>query len=264
MSIEFLSKNKLAEIRSLNIRKNREKLLLTKVEGFKAVQETMNTPEFVRYIVINEEAENRLQDLIKVAAAKKIPCFMLNCTNFKSCCSTKTPQNILAVTGLPEFLSLNEIKSETDKKILILDKIQDPGNVGTLIRTAAAFEIKTVISTKGSVELSNPKVVRSTAGLFWKLKFCVNFELNEIFEQLAKEKYEILLADLSGKPYYNHQFRTPWALILSNEGAGFSDYLDNSASDKLRLISVPLSEEVESLNVAVAGAIILARSYSKN
>ncbi len=156
-----------------------------------------------------------------------------------------SPDGIAAIATLPQSQSL-----EGKKKILILDKIADPGNLGTLLRTALALNWDGVIFTPGTVDPFNDKALRASKGAIFSLPFA---HLSE--EQLAtfvKPLY-IYVADLDGTPLPQATFEEPLALVLSNEGAGASSW----KSDKVKKVLIPMHHDVESLNVAMSGSILL-------
>ena len=156
-----------------------------------------------------------------------------------------SPDGIAAIASLPKPQLL-----ERKQKILILDKIADPGNLGTLLRTALALNWDGVIFTPGTVDPFNDKALRASKGALFSLPYA-NYSLEELTEFV--KPFYIYLADLKGVPLSKAKFQSPLALILSNEGAG----PDKWAKPQAQKISIPMSNNVESLNVAVSGAIIL-------
>jgi len=272
INFEYLSNAKITELRALQTRKLRQKKGLTFIEGLKAVAEAASTFKNINYIVLNDKSTEELQIAQRFAKEKQIPCFLLTDDVFKELTLTQTPQSIIAVVKSPENIPLQEVFDDKPAKILILDKIQDTGNVGTLVRSAAAFGVDYIITVKGTIEIANPKVVRAAAGLLWKMKFSLDNSIEDLIEQLQFNEYHMLIADVTGESYKKFQPQEPYALILSNEGNGLSEKFrnvvetqqcsvstgSNAASSRWHKIAIQHSDQVESLNVAVAGSIILA------
>lgn len=170
---------------------------------------------------------------------------------------TDNPQGILAVCKMPPEIELKEL---TEKKGIIVatDAIQDPGNMGTILRTAAWFGARALITGKGSVDVYHPKVVRSTAGATGSIPI-LSGELEDIFEELESFGWEILLLDGgdSAQSLQSVQPTEKTVLVVGNEGNGISENLLNSGRKKVKIESAPGQEKVESLNAAVAVSIAL-------
>lgn len=152
----------------------------------------------------------------------------------------------IAEVSLPE-----EKMIEHPKRILILDEIQDPSNMGSLLRSALAFGWDQIIKTPGSSDFFNDKVIRSSSGAILKHNFCTKTE-DEILAFLEEKKVPLLVGDMKGKTL-NETTLDSLALVLSHEGGGVRPW----AEKKGQKISIPFSKKVESLNVNAAGAILL-------
>lgn len=248
-----LSRNKLAELRTLQRRKFREKLLLSFVEGENAVREILQSNASVKYLVYNEAKHAEMKAKL---APDNIEEFVLDDAEFSTVCNTVNSQGVLAVVEFPTFVKLADVNKY--KKILVLDKIQDPGNVGTLIRSAAAFGIELIVSLSGTAELMNPKVIRASAGLLWQMKFAQNIGQAAFSEKIREKKFNVFVADMDGADFYDISIETPWMLVLGNEGAGVSEEFIHENEAHLKKIRIAHKNSVESLNVGVAGSIILS------
>lgn len=157
------------------------------------------------------------------------------------------------ITGIAtEFaaeIALPAPENVTQKKfLLILDQIADPGNLGTLLRTALALKWEGVVLTPGSVDLFNDKALRAAKGATFYLPYCY---MNP--EEISKMRTHFYTADLTGTPLPSARFETPMALILSHEGKGPKGWSKQIA----QTITIPMGDQVESLNVATSGAILL-------
>lgn len=177
---------------------------------------------------------------------------------FDEVADTENPQGILAVCKMPEDIQPEELAGESGI-IVATDAIQDPGNMGTILRTAAWFGAKALIAGKGSVDVYHPKVVRSTAGATGSIPK-LSGDLEVIFEVLEQSRWEILLLD-GGTESENLESIQPTEktiLVVGNEGNGISEKLLNSVRKKVKIESAPGQEKkVESLNAAVALSIAL-------
>lgn len=161
-----------------------------------------------------------------------------------------TLTNIPRVIGVSKKLNTREIKGN----VLILDRIQDPGNMGTIIRSAAAFNIDTIIVGEGSVSIYNPKVVRASEGMLFHLNI-IEGNAYDYLKKLKEKNYTIYSTDVNGGDELSScNFVGLSAIVIGNEGAGVSQDLSNLSDKKLY---INMTENVESLNVGVATSIIL-------
>lgn len=146
-------------------------------------------------------------------------------------------------------------------RVLILEDIQDPGNLGAIIRSSLAFAIDTLVLSPKTVDLYNPKVVRSTEGMLFHLNIVVK-ELTPFIEQLKEKKYQIFGTKVTGgKNIHNISVPASFALIIGNEGQGMSSEIESLCDENLY---IPISSQVESLNASVAASILLYELGGKN
>ena len=251
-----LSRNKLAEVRSLQHRKFREKLRLSFVEGENAVGEILRSHALVKYLVYSDEKHKEMHAKFAGVIPKEIEQFVLDDAEFNTVCATVNSQGVLAVVEFPTFVRIEDI--DKYKKILVFDRIQDPGNVGTLIRSASAFGVELIISISGTAELMNPKVIRASAGLLWQMKFAQNIGQAAFSEKIREKTFNVFVADMNGDDFYDCSIEKPWMLVLGNEGAGISNDFKIMDNKNWQKIKISHEKNVESLNVAVAGSIILS------
>ncbi len=175
---------------------------------------------------------------------------------------TEGPQGVVAVLDYPptaweDFFLDGEPASKNLYSWLIIDGVQDPGNLGTLLRTALAAGVTRILLTRGTVDLYNPKVLRSTMGSLFSLKVLMEQEPMNIIRQCAAAGVELIMADAGGQSLYKMEddhCQRPLALVVGNEGNGPSPLFRQKISHK---ISIPMQNQVESLNVAMAAGIIL-------
>ncbi|MBR6704412.1 MAG: RNA methyltransferase [Lachnospiraceae bacterium] len=164
---------------------------------------------------------------------------------------TKTPQGILALVRMaPSSLS-----DFGPGPVLILEDLQDPGNIGTLFRTAEAAGAGGIILSEGCADPYSPKVLRATMGAVFRMPFVISGDLKETARQLKADGFAVYAAHLKGEDLYAEAaFPEKCAFLLGNEGNGLSDEVSALAD---RLIRIPMEGRTESLNVAVAGALLL-------
>lgn len=181
---------------------------------------------------------------------------LLTASQFSSISSTKTPQETVAVVNLPADVSSGRLPKEAGNKILLLEDIQDPGNVGTLIRTAAAFDFSGVIMTEKSADPMSPKCVRATAGTLLSVWLRRTAYYLELAKALKKVGYPLIAAELNGISEPSILSRqNKLILALGNEAAGLSKELLDIADYRLRIPT--MQDKAESLNVAACGAICM-------
>ena len=167
---------------------------------------------------------------------------------------TKTPQGILSVLNCPHYL-LEDILYRRNGLFLVLEELQDPGNLGTILRTGEGAGISGVIMSRGTVDIFNPKTIRGTMGSIYRVPFIYVDDLQEIMQKMKELGIKTYAAHLSGKEYYTEiSFREPTAFLIGNEGNGLSDEIANVADT---YIKIPMEGEVESLNAGVAAALLM-------
>ena len=154
---------------------------------------------------------------------------------------------------LIQILNLN-YELEFVSNFLILDNISDPGNMGTILRTAIWFGIKDVILSSECVDLYNSKVVRSGMGAHFHLNQIVINSLDNLIPKLQKDGFSIIGAELDGTSINKFTVPSKWALVLGSEAHGISPYIKSSLDES---VTIPNKDNLESLNVAVAAGIIL-------
>jgi TrmH family RNA methyltransferase len=184
------------------------------------------------------------------------PVRLVTASQFRYISNTQTPQGILAVARLPLDIYAARLPPNAGRKILLLEDIQDPGNTGTLIRTAAAFGFSGVILTESGADPFSPKCVQSTAGTVLSVWLRRTKDYLELVKALKNKDYTLVAADLAGNPE-PEVLRSAKKLVLAlgNEAAGLSKALLDIADYRLHLPTA--REKAESLNVAACGAILM-------
>ena len=239
--------------RDLRRRKAREKQRLFVAEGVRAVEELLRSRLTVTGALIAPQLVDAPRGAaLKAALAERAPVEEVSANEFASAAETESPQGVIAIAEVPER-SLASLGRDWSGVLLVLDAVQDPGNVGTIVRTAAALGAVATVAMPGTVDLWNAKVVRSGMGAhFTHLALHGTWSELDSFRKDAGAK--LFAADASGDNVASVSVPTRVGLIVGNEGAGLSDDARSRAD---RVVSLPLSPGVESLNVAVATGILL-------
>ena len=177
---------------------------------------------------------------------RPVPHEIVTDTVFAYMSDTKTPQGILAVVRMRHNTQLQ------GDAFIILDRIQDPGNLGTIMRTAEAAGIDGIIMDRDTVDIYNPKVVRSTMGAIFRVPFMITDDLAGTINKLNATVYAAHLA--GNNDYDKEDYTGPSAFIIGNESAGISDEIAACAD---KLIKIPMKGNVESLNASVAASVLM-------
>ena len=241
--------------RDLSRRKARERAGLFVAEGVRAVEELLRSKLAIRGVLTAPQLADapRGAALLEALSARgDIETAELSERDFASAAETESPQGVLAVAEIPER-SLEDYAGVSPLTLLVLDAVQDPGNVGTIIRTAAALGATATVALPGTVDLWNAKVVRSGMGThFFHPAFHATAESLATF--LAASGAELWCADARGEAVGARPRPARLALAVGNEGNGLTPATLERAN---ALVALPIAPGVESLNVAVAAGILL-------
>lgn len=234
--------------RTLSRRKGREREGLFLIEGERAVRQALSNGVLQIESVLLEEGMN-----IPMPEAKRV--VELDMQTFRSISCAETPQGIMAVATIPTMASMDVLRNKRGL-LLATDAIQDPGNLGTLLRTALWFGVQGVLLGKGTVDLWNPKVVRSTAGSTGMLPW-ITGDLTKLLSELEAGGWESALLDIGNDsiPLPLFTASSQQILVVGNEGNGIREELKDSTRPFIRIEGQ--SEDVESLNAAIATGIAL-------
>ncbi len=226
--------------------RKKEKLFI--VEGIKSINEIPANYQ-VRYYITTPELTKQ-----QIHALEGKRWIVVTEEVYKTISDTTTPQGAMAVVEIPE-VSLDKLTFEKQRFHLVLENIQDPGNLGTIIRTAHAFGVQAILITKGSVDLYSPKVVRATMGSLFHVNICIDYDIEEYVSHLQKAKIPIYATALEeAKPLFDVDFKEQLAIVIGNEGNGVSEYIKKAADHK---IMIPMPGGSESLNASVATSICI-------
>ncbi len=249
----MLKKTTISFILSLQKKKTREKEKLFVIEGDKLVNEFLETKTTVRILVAKPEFIKSLSPIYRQNISEIIPA---SYDELKRISSLKTPHNALAVIEMPE--KKTDHPAAGNVLTVALDSVQDPGNLGTIIRAAAWFGIKNIFCSKNSVDVYNPKVIQSSMGALLHVNvFYV--DLGKLLESAYKDGIKIYGALMKGKSIYSCRLSGKGFILLGNESKGISPDLLPYITDKI-MVPGPRKKSpgIDSLNVSMAATVIFS------
>jgi len=246
----MISKSDIKLIRSLQNKESRQEHGLFVAEGDKIVREMLReglSPEILvvtdEWISLNRNLAEEHENIIKKASPAEI----------ERCSSLKSTQGVLAVCKIPESNSISDI---TEGQIIALDDVQDPGNVGTIVRIAAWFGIHYIICSQGCSDLYNAKVIQASMGGFNQVKVIYG-NLDEMLGLLKNRNFKIAGAFMEGKSVSNFNPPENIVTVFGNESRGISPQVRKKIDIEITIPSFsPVGKGIESLNVSTAAAII--------
>ena len=226
--------------------RNEQRLFV--VEGVKMFAEAPK--EWMRQVFVSEslEAKEEHKELLAHVSYE-----VVSDSVFKTMSDTQTPQGILALLQQPAY-GLEDLLNQP-AHLLVLEDIQDPGNLGTMFRTGEGAGIGGIIMSRGTVDVFNPKVIRSTMGSIFRVPFFVTEDLKGTIKQLKQLGVKHYAAHLLGSCSYDEpDYTGATAFLIGNEGNGLSDEITELADGRIR---IPMAGKVESLNAAIAATLLM-------
>lgn len=257
MNLKPISSRQLTLLRKLNRKKYRQKEQLFLLEGARAVQQVLENDSLKVESLFFDDAKEYWNQKEWQTFAKTIDSFQISNDAFLEVTDTDHPQGVLALCLMPEESTVEKLAAQSGVMIG-LDAIQDPGNVGTIIRTASWFGAGGILSGKGTVDLFHPKVVRSTAGATGSVPY-LNRDLNELLPEFERAGWTVFLLD-AGKqsiPLSEVQSIDKAIVVVGNEAHGLSPEIATANRQKVKISSPQNNRDVESLNAAIATSIAL-------
>lgn len=222
------------------------------VEGIKLIQEAIQERANIKQIVICEDCEKTemLSEDLKYEIAKQ-ECVYVSEKIFKTISEVSTPQGILAII---EKNNQNTEIDYTQDIIVALDDIQDPGNLGTILRTVDSIGLTQILVSKGTADCYNPKVVRSTMGAIFRVRIIECEDLEKMLKEIKKHKFKIVTTSLQTQnSIYDIDYQKK-VIIIGNEANGVEKNIQDMADEKVK---IPMLGKTESLNASVATGIVL-------
>ena len=240
--------------RDLRRRKSREKQRLFVAEGVRAVEELLASPIVVKGILAAPQLDGAQRGAALRAriAESGVDTTTVTEAEFRSAAETESPQGVLAIAAVPDH-SFEGLAGKPTQRLLVLDAVQDPGNVGTILRTALALGVDATVALPGTVDLWNAKVVRGAMGASFR-HAAFHSSIEELSAYLDASGTMLWGADGGGEPVDALEAPARLALAVGNEGGGLSSTVRARAN---KLVSLPIEGDVESLNVAIATGILL-------
>jgi TrmH family RNA methyltransferase len=257
--VNFISSGQnqvIKEIKALKEKKYREQKGLFFIEGIRFIEEAIKEKEVIAKILISDkltEAKGGSDILKRLKESNCCDIYTVPNKLYMEVTDTENPQGILAVLSKKSV----DIEEVYDNKnfFVVLDSIQDPGNMGTIIRTADAAGATAVIVSKGCVDVYNPKVLRSTMGSIFHLPICYCEDILQTLQSLKDKGITLCAAHLNGsKSYYDLAYKDNIAIIVGNEANGISDSVSAISNE---LVKIPMEGKSESLNASVAAGLLI-------
>lgn len=232
-------------VKSLRLRKYRQQYQAFIAEGLRITEEALGSGWQIESLLVSEEFLPHLPQPLPmepIIVERKL---------FHSLCETETPQGILAVVKIPK----REPVASGSQSIVVLDGLQDPGNMGTIIRTADAFAADEVIASSGCVDLYNGKTLRATMGSIFHLPVSSMGSISHILQTLKQHGFQIYASHLQGSSLFKERKKAgKFAVIIGNEAKGISPETMEMADS---LVKIPMPGHAESLNASIAAGILL-------
>ncbi|MFD1550981.1 RNA methyltransferase [Putridiphycobacter roseus] len=240
-----LTKNEIKFVKSLHQKKYRDSNQLFIVEGEKLIQELLSQKQY------KIECIYHTQDYSITEQNEAFSTFLISKSDLERISNLKTPNKVLATVRFKEEEDLDLTKK---KLVLLLDEVKDPGNLGTIIRTANWFGVDQIICSKNTVDLYNPKTIQASMGAIYEAHIHYRYLL-QILPALKAADYILTGASLTGENIYQTSFKEKTALIMGSESHGISTEIMQALD---QAILIPKYGTAESLNVGIATGIILA------
>jgi len=243
------------EVKALKQKKFREESGMFFIEGIRFVEEALKENISINKVLVSEclEEINGGKEILKEVNERGYAVFTLPRKLFMEVSDTKSPQGILAVLQDRNC----KIQDTYDERnfFIVLEEIQDPGNMGTIIRTADAVGATGVVLSKGCVDVYNPKVLRSTMGSVFHIPICTSEDIFKTLDDMKSKGIKVCAAHIGGDcDYYDMDFTDNIAVIIGNEANGISGKMKDYADI---LVKIPMPGKAESLNASVAAGILM-------
>ena len=242
---------RLLQLQKKSKARNEEQVFL--VEGLRMFLEV--PAERVQKVYISETLYNKKKQDLDL---EKFSVEILSDSVFSYVSDTKTPQGILCIVEQQKY-NIEELLNIKNPHFMVLDNLQDPGNLGTIVRTAEGAGVDAVFLSKESVDIYNPKTIRSTMGSIYRMPVVYVEDLLELLNTFREKGIKSYAAHLEGKNSYDKEdYKGGTAILIGNEGNGLRDEVADSADV---WVQIPMQGKVESLNAAIAASILMFEVY---
>lgn len=256
MIIESNDNSKLKLIRKLSRKKTRHKEGLYIVEGINLVNHAMGLGADIEFILFSTRVfeVNGGREIVKRIYSEGVDYAQVDDRIFEKTSDMATSQGILGVVKIRSLSDQSEL-SALGKKCIYVDQIQDPGNLGTIIRTADAAGFNDIFISKGTVDPYNPKTIRATMGSILNLNIYLIDDSTKFLGKLKEDEYQIVTTEMDASNDYNNaSYSKKVVLVVGNEGSGISDEVLNL---KNLSVKIPITGSAESLNAGIAAGIMM-------
>ncbi|KAF0150968.1 MAG: tRNA/rRNA methyltransferase (SpoU) [Ignavibacteria bacterium] len=247
---EFMTKAEIKYYASLSQKKCRVEESKFLVEGIKLINEAINSGYYCEAVFYSSYLNSEEEDFVDSLRERVTKIVEVRRDDIERFADTKSPQQVAAV-----FYNDNNHKEIKGNLIVALENINDPGNLGSIIRNSDWFGVETVILSENCAEVFSPKVIRASAGSVFHINVVESKDFYNQLNEFVKQEYKICVADLSGEDIYSYKHSKKTVLVLANETHGPSEELLSLCDTK---VTIPKRGKAESLNVANASAIILS------
>lgn len=244
------------EVVLLREKKYRRKLHKFIIEGYRFINEAVNAGAEIESVFFSADTDLKYKNELINRLSSEVQMYETPGELFMQMAETDSPQGVLAVVRMPEteFGSIYK----PGFRGLILDSIQDPGNAGTMIRSAHALGFDTVVATEGTVDLFNGKVLRSTMGSIFYIPVLENIKTEDIFAFCRENSIRVISSRLeNAKPCYSVDLLSNFFIVIGNEGKGISECFHRNSAE---FVKIPMPGGAESFNAAVAASILMYES----
>lgn len=242
---------RLLQLQKKSKARNEEKVFL--VEGLRMFVEV--PAERVQKVYISESLYNKKKQELKL---ERFSVEILTDSVFSHVSDTKTPQGILCVVKQKKY-DIEEFLNLENPHFMVLDNLQDPGNLGTIVRTAEGAGVNAIFLNKESVDIYNPKTIRSTMGSIYRMPVIYVEDLLELLQIFRERGIKSYAAHLDGKNSYDKEsYQSGTAILIGNEGNGLREEVASAADV---WVQIPMQGQVESLNAAIAASILMFEVY---
>ncbi len=251
-----MGSNLLSLARDLQRRKARRRRGATVIEGVRLVEEALAADVTMRGVLVRDAfgGDPRAAELLRNLADRGLPVEEISARELEDITDTQTPQGIVAIVETA-WATLEDILPVARGPVLVLDAVQDPGNVGALLRTAWALGAAGAIALDGTADITNPKVSRAAMGATFRFPVATA-ALGEFRQWVRRHEVHLWVADTAGAPLTKLAVPEKLVVVVGNEGAGIRPEFEDVVYQR---VAIPLSRGVESLNVVVAAGIVLHR-----
>lgn len=240
-------------INALKSKKERDNTTLFLIEGERSVLEIPTNYE-IKYYILSEYYLNKFGEKECERIFNRAKIYIFTNEIFKKISETTSPQGVMAVCVQKKF-EMDDILNKENNFFVILENISDPGNLGTIIRTADAAAASAVLVSKDSADLYNSKVIRATMGSIFHIPIITNLNIEETIKKLKDLKVKVFATHLKAtKNIYSADFKTSCAVLIGNEANGLSKETTELADE---LIKIPMPGKAESMNASIASGITI-------